>query len=166
MFHARRNAFQAKEGRNMIEAMAVLGYLVSHYPGYDDKITLTAKRGARGQSPYVHCEGVPPEAGALVMIVSSLSKHKAKKYNWLLYNLPVATQTLPLGESQLVRREDEGRNSWGKVGFHRLPLARNNHVKLAVYAVDHKFTVHHSLSGHSLERRLAGHVLASAKISL
>lgn len=147
----------------MVRTLTLLGYLMTHHPGYQDHMTVVAKKASGRLSPYLQIQGVPPEAGSLVLVIKDVSRRARYPYHWLVYNLSPDTHTIPVGISQHMRLDNEGRNSWGEHAFHTWPTGKQSKIRAEVLALDQRFSVKKPLTGPELSQRLHGHVLASAQ---
>lgn len=120
--------------------------------------------GGENRSPALQWRGAPHGTTSFAVIVHDADAPVAGGfYHWVLYNLPVTAQGLT--PNVKLATDQLGRNSTGAVGYFGPcpPPGPAHHYTFTIYALDiARLTAQTPLAGGELERRIAGHVLASA----
>lgn len=130
------------------------------------------KCGCDGQdvSPPLAWSGVPAGTRSLALIVDDpdAPDPKAPKMtwvHWILYNLPLATASLPAGVKTLPAGTLEGVNDWKRAGYGGPcpPVGRHRYVH-KLYALDIVLPDLHLPVKKTLETAMKGHILAQAEL--
>ncbi|MGQ0538844.1 MAG: YbhB/YbcL family Raf kinase inhibitor-like protein [Gemmatimonadaceae bacterium] len=124
-------------------------------------------------SPPLAWDGVPNEAKSLVLIVDDPdapdpAAPKKTWVHWVVYDIPVSTQTLPEGVQAAALPEGarEGVNDFGgrtRYGGPCPPIGRHRYFH-KLYAVDTTLGNRGAMSKADLVKAIEGHVLAATEL--
>jgi Raf kinase inhibitor-like YbhB/YbcL family protein len=121
-------------------------------------------------SPPLNWSGVPAEAKSLVLIVDDPdapdpTAPKMTWVHWVLYNLPADAVGLPEAAQTLPPGTLDGLNDWGRTGYGGPcpPIGRHRYFH-KLYALDTVLDDLGRPTKADLERAMAGHILAQARL--
>ncbi|MDP1573546.1 MAG: hypothetical protein Q8L78_01230 [Coxiellaceae bacterium] len=150
----------------MLDTLAVMAYLLGSGPEKSKALHMAVSfpEKAAVVSPVIRWKNVPPEAESLAVVIQD----NQKNYYWVAYNLPADAKGLPLGANQNMLPFDEGVNSFGEHNYHS-PWslgAMPQGLRVELYALDKRFSIHKPLSGNDLYAKIKGHTLLKTKVVL
>lgn len=121
-------------------------------------------------SPPLAWTGIPAAAQSLVLIVDDpdAPDPRAPKMtwvHWVLYNLPAADGGLAEAVQKLPPGTGQGLNDWGRIGYGGPcpPIGRHRYF-FKLYALDTLLDDLGQPTKADLERAMAGHILAQARL--
>jgi Raf kinase inhibitor-like YbhB/YbcL family protein len=121
-------------------------------------------------SPPLSWSGIPAEAKSLALIVDDPdapdpAAPKMTWVHWVLYNLPAANGGLAEAVQQLPAGTGQGLNDWGRTGYGGPcpPIGRHRYF-FKLYALDTPLDDLGQPTKADLERAMAGHILAKARL--
>jgi Raf kinase inhibitor-like YbhB/YbcL family protein len=144
-------------------------------PAFAHRGEIPAKFTCEGQdtSPPLRFSGVPSGAKSLVLIVDDPDAPdprapKTTWVHWVLYNLPPSAGELPEGvaPAALPAGTLEGVNDWKRTGYGGPcpPIGRHRYIH-KLYALDAVLGDLGEPTKAALEKAMAGHVLAEARLT-
>lgn len=137
-------------------------------PAFDHGATIPSRYTCDGEnmSPPLLIEDVPPEAGALVLVMDDpdvpASAGVSVWDHWVVYNIPPETRDLPEGQNPPGMR---GKNTRGVFAYGGpCPPDREHRYFFRLYALDAYLTLSEGATKAEVERAMQGHVLAQAEL--
>jgi Raf kinase inhibitor-like YbhB/YbcL family protein len=133
---------------------------------------IPSKYTCEGQdiSPPLAWSGVPAGAKSLALIVDDPdapdpAAPKMTYVHWLLYNIPVGTDSLPEAMRQLPAGTLDGLNDWRRTGYGGPcpPIGRHRYFH-KLYALDTVLPDLRAPTKATLEAAMQGHVIAQAEL--
>ena len=120
-------------------------------------------------SPALEWSGAPEGTKSFALIVDDPdapdpAAPKRTYVHWVLYDIPASAMGLPEGGA-LPPGAREGKNDWGRTGYGGPcpPIGRHRYFH-KLYALDATLGDLHTPDKAALERVMAGHVLAEARL--
>jgi Raf kinase inhibitor-like YbhB/YbcL family protein len=144
-------------------------------PKFQDhgEIPIENTREGRNMSPPLEWQDVPPEAKSLALVCEDPDApdpaHPQKTFvHWVVYNIPINTASLRENIQStrgLPSGARAGTNDWGQAGYGgpSPPIGRHRYF-FRLYALDTMLPDESGLTRAKLERRMQGHILATAEL--
>lgn len=115
-------------------------------------------------SPPLNFADLPAGAQSLALIMEQQHSDRDAWVCWVIFNLPPSVDQL-LEEERLPPDARNGRNHWGKVGYHG-PQFEGEHVYVfRLFALDCKLYLPEGAENARVLDAMGGHILATAELS-
>jgi Raf kinase inhibitor-like YbhB/YbcL family protein len=149
--------------------------LIVRSPAFNDGKPIPRRHTGDGEdlSPALSWSGVPPAARELALIVDDPDAPTSEPWvHWVIYKLEAKSDGLAEGIPPVPRPGApalaiQGRNSWKSVGY-RGPAPPKGHgvhrYFFKLYALDQPLDLAAGLDKASLEKAIAGHVVAQGQL--
>jgi Raf kinase inhibitor-like YbhB/YbcL family protein len=135
-------------------------------PAFADNGSIPARFTCQGEdvNPRLDMEGVPPGAKSLALIMDDPDAPAGTWDHWILFN--VAPATASIAEDSVPSGAVQGRNGWGNSEYGGpCPPSGTHRYVFRLYALDTALGLGSGASKAEVERAMAGHVLAQAKLT-
>ena len=115
------------------------------------------------KSPPLRIEGVPVNAGSLVLIVDDPDAPRGTFTHWIVFDLD--PKTAEIGEDHAPENARQGANDWGETqyGGPRPPSGEHRYF-FRLYALDTKLNLLRGSDREQVEKAMQGHVIAEAEL--
>ena len=119
-------------------------------------------------SPPLAIDGAPAETESFVLILDDpdAMESSGKVWeHWVVWNVPVSTETIPKNWESSATDAHEGTNDYGEIGYGGPDPADHEHTyRFGLYALDTTLDVPPGAEKNEVNRGMHGHVLAHAQL--
>ena len=134
---------------------------------FQEDTVIDTKYTCDGQdlSPPLTWSGVPKGTVSFVMICDDPDAPMGTWDHWLLFNLPSHVCELEKSIQTLPEGTQEGKNSWGKIGYGGpCPPDRIHRYYFKLYALDDTLDLPTGADKSQIKTAMEGHILAQAEL--
>ena len=116
-------------------------------------------------SPPLNWVEIPANTKSLVLIMDDPDAPRGTWDHWIIFNLPVNTNSLPEGVKEFPMGTKFGKNSWGKENYGGpCPPDKQHRYFFRLYALDSCLELPNGVSKEKIQQTIKGKIIAETEL--